>query len=89
MASAGPSLDEAFRLHARYLAFIVLRLVGRGEEVEDLVHDVFLEAARSLERLRNPNAVKAYLTTIAVRRAQRHLLRRRLRAALGLDADYD
>jgi len=24
---------------------------GRGEEVEDLVHDVFLEAARSLERL--------------------------------------
>lgn len=84
------SLDAAYRRYCRYVAAVILRLDGRQSEVEDLVQDVFVEAARGIERLRHPDAVKAWLATIAVRLVRRRLRRRRLRRFLGIDdqADY-
>jgi RNA polymerase sigma-70 factor, ECF subfamily len=83
-------LASAFRAYSRYVAFIGMRVLGRRDEVDDLVQDVFLDAVRGMERLRDPSAAKAWLATLTVRKAHRILRRRRLRRLFGLDegADY-
>jgi RNA polymerase sigma-70 factor (ECF subfamily) len=63
--------------------------VGRNTEVDDLVQDVFVEATRGIERLRQPEAVKGWLATIAVRVCRRRLRLRRVKVLLGLDAGFD
>lgn len=83
-------LDAVYRRYGRYVAAVIFRLEGRKAEVEDLVQEVFLEATRGLAGLQQPEAIKGWLATIAVRVVRRHLHRRRLRAFLGRDvgADY-
>ena len=41
-------LDAAFRAHAAAVATLALRILGRKDDVEDVVHDVFLAAQRGL-----------------------------------------
>jgi RNA polymerase sigma-70 factor (ECF subfamily) len=79
------SLDTLFRRHSRYVARIALRVLGRPDEVDDVVQDVFLAAERGLSSLANPRAVRGWLATIAVRKARDLLRRRRVRAFLGFD----
>ena len=45
-------IDGLFRDHASYVAAIGLRLLGRRDEVDDLVQDVFLAAHRARAKLR-------------------------------------
>src|SRR4051812_49898973 len=78
-------LAAAFRLYARYVAAIALRLLGRDDEVDDVVQEVFLSAAGGLGRLRDPEALKGWLATVTVRLAGRRLRARRMRAWLHLD----
>lgn len=82
--------EAVFRRFAPYVARIGLRLLGRHEEIDDLVQDVFLDAQRGLDELREPGAIKGWLATVTVRKAQRRLKLRRMRRVLGLDegADY-
>jgi RNA polymerase sigma-70 factor (ECF subfamily) len=42
-----------------------LRLTGNRQEAEDLAQETFLQAWRRREHLRNPNAMRAWLFTIA------------------------
>jgi RNA polymerase sigma-70 factor (ECF subfamily) len=70
--------DEMFRRYAPYVAAIGLKLLGRDNELDDLVQDVFLEAHRGLARIRDAAALKSWLATIAVRRASRRLRRQKL-----------
>lgn len=83
-------IETAFRSYGRYVASIAMRIVGRKADVDDLVQDVFLDAVKGLERLRDPGAAKGWLATLTVRKAHRLLSRRRLRSHFGLDegADY-
>lgn len=74
------SLDELFRLHAQYIARVAYRLLGSDSEVDDVVQEVFVEASKALESLRQPTAARAWLSRICVRRALGTLRRRRLRA---------
>ena len=80
-----------YRDYSRYVAAIAHRLLGRDDEVDDLVQDVFLAAQSGLGRLREPAAVKGWLASITVRIARRKLRMRRVRTMLHLDADdsYD
>ena len=78
------SLDEIYRRYCRYVAAVILRLDGRNAEVEDLVQDVFVEATRGLRRLRQPEAIRGWLATIAVRTVRRRLRLRRVKRFLGL-----
>jgi len=80
------SLDEVYRKYGRYVAAVILRLDGRNAEVEDLVQDVFVEAARGIRRLREADAIRGWLATIAVRTVRRRLRLRRAFRFLGLDA---
>jgi RNA polymerase sigma-70 factor (ECF subfamily) len=64
-------------------------LLGRADEVDDLVQDVFLDAIRGLRSLREPGALRAWLATVTVRHARRRLRRRSLLSMLGLDRGTD
>lgn len=82
-------LDGAFRAHARYVGYIALRILGRPEEVDDLVQDVFLDAHQSIATLRDPGALKGFLATLTVRKAVRQLKRRKVRRFFGVDDAVD
>ena len=80
-----------FRRYAPYVARIGLRILGRHDEVDDLVQDVFLNVHRHLGELRDPQAVKSWLAAITVRAARRKLQKRRIVEFLGFsrsEVDY-
>jgi len=88
----GPlSLAQAYRLYSRYVAAIAVRLLGRDDEVDDVVQDVFLRAHKGLAQLRDPQAVRGWLATVTVRVARRKLRWRKIGRVLGLteSGDYD
>jgi len=75
--------DGVFRRYASYVAAIAHRLLGRDDEVDDTVQEVFLAAVHGLPRLRDPDAVKPWLARVTVRVARRKLRFRRMRAFFG------
>jgi RNA polymerase sigma-70 factor (ECF subfamily) len=74
-----------FDSYAPYVAAIATRVLGRADEVEDLVQEVFLVVVSGVYQLRNPEAIKGWLATVTVRLAMRRLRWRRLRGWLRLD----
>lgn len=68
--------DEVFRRYAPYVGALVLKLLGRPGDVDDVVQDVFMQAHRGLGKLREPAAVKPWLRRITIRRARRFLRKR-------------
>lgn len=59
---------------------IIRRILGRGQhEIEDVVHDAFVQALGSLERLRDPQALVGWMQTIATHTACRAIRARRAR----------
>lgn len=83
--------DGVFRRYSPYVARVALRLLGHDSEVDDLVQDVFLEAHRGLQGLRDGSALRAWLARVCVRKATRRLRRRRLLTLLSLEvvAEHD
>jgi RNA polymerase sigma-70 factor, ECF subfamily len=82
-------LEQAFRAHAPQVATMALRILGRHEEADDLVQDVFMKAGNWLSKLNDPSAARAWLLKVTVRLAWRRLRMRRWRGALGFDDSYD
>jgi RNA polymerase sigma-70 factor (ECF subfamily) len=78
-------LQQVFRLHAPFVASLAHRLLGRNDEVDDVVQDVFLAAIRGIHGLRDPSAVRSWLAAVTVRVARRRLRALRLRRWCGLD----
>jgi RNA polymerase sigma-70 factor, ECF subfamily len=76
--------EALFRRHARLLNGLAYRLLGRDDEVDDLVQEAFLAALRGLDRLENPQAFSAWLCSIMVRTAHKTLRRRSMLVRLGL-----
>ncbi len=83
------TIASAYAAYSRLVAHIGIRILGRHDEVDDLVQDVFVEAARWLPRIENRASLKHWLVTVTVRSARRRLQKRRLRTILGLDAGSD
>jgi RNA polymerase sigma-70 factor (ECF subfamily) len=71
--------DDVFRRYAPYVGALVLRLIGRPGDVDDVVQDVFIQAHGTLARLRDPSALRPWLRRITVRRARRWLRKRWVR----------
>ncbi len=46
---------------------MAFRLLGRDDQIDDVVQDMFMVAMRNLHRLRDPGALKGWLATITVR----------------------
>jgi RNA polymerase sigma-70 factor (ECF subfamily) len=76
--------EALFRRHAPMVAGMAFRLLGRDEDVDDLVQDSFVEALRSLDRLQAPQAFASWLASIVVRTSSKVIRRRRLLTRLGL-----
>ena len=86
MVVSEEEIGDLFRRYSSYVATIGIRLLGRDDELDDLVQEVFIEAYRGFHQLRSPDAAKAWLARITVRRAIRRLRRRRLRSFFSLEA---
>jgi RNA polymerase sigma-70 factor (ECF subfamily) len=76
--------EALFRRHARMINGLAYRLMGRDDDVDDLVQEAFLAALRSLDRLENPQAFSSWLCSIMVRTAHKTLRRRSMLTRLGL-----
>jgi RNA polymerase sigma-70 factor (ECF subfamily) len=75
---AGTQLFDRYAPHVRR---VLVRVMGPDAELLDLVHDVFVTALESVNRLVDPKALRAWLTQIAVFTA-RGRIRRRVRGRL-------
>lgn len=60
------------------------RMLGPDTEIEDLVQEVFLRFFRKVRGLRDPGALRAFLTGICIRVSRKELTRRWLRRWLHL-----
>ncbi len=86
VAAAGPAdFATLYRDYGRYVGAVALRILGRDDEVDDVVQEVFLSAIQGLGALRDADALRGWLRTITVRTARGRLQRRRFHAWLGLD----
>jgi len=66
----------AGRLYDRHSAGVhglVYRLLGREAELDDIVQEVFIYALYSIDKLREPAALKSWLLGIAVGKVRSHL----------------
>jgi RNA polymerase sigma-70 factor, ECF subfamily len=77
------SMEAAYKKYSAYVAYVGIRIIGRDDEIDDLVQDVFIEAIRGLKTLRDAGAIKGWLATVTVRVATRRLRMRKLKRALG------
>lgn len=65
-----------FDQHAALVQRVLARLLGADGELEDLLHDVFVEAFAGLRGLRDARAIRAWLVGIAAHTARRCIRRR-------------
>src|SRR6478735_7500525 len=76
--------EALFRRYARMALGLAYRILPVDADIDDLVQDSFLLAFERLERLSNPQAFQAWLSSIVVRTAGKRLRRRRLQIRLGM-----
>lgn len=85
-AAGVPPMPVLYERYSRYVASIAARLLGREDEVKDVVQDVFVAAMEHLDELEKSESVKGWLGTITVNKATSRLRRRKVRAIFGLDS---
>jgi len=62
--------------HAKHVHAVVYRLLGPEAELEDIIQEVFIYAFYSIDKLRDPVALKSWLRGIATGQVRSHLRRR-------------
>ena len=81
--------EALYHRHVRTVTRVVMRLLARSAEAEDVVQDTFILALRDLGKLRDPDAFGEWLLSIAVRQVYRRFRKWKLLRAFGLDAGRD
>jgi RNA polymerase sigma-70 factor (ECF subfamily) len=66
-----------FKRYGRDVERVLFRVLGPDVELADLLHDVFVAALTSIDQVRDPNALRGWLTGIAVRKARKCIVKRR------------
>ncbi|MEZ4441330.1 MAG: sigma-70 family RNA polymerase sigma factor [Polyangiaceae bacterium] len=85
-AQAQAQLYDRFAPHAQR---VLLRCLGSSDELADALQDVFVEVFQCIGKLRDPAALKAWITRVAVYVARARLRRRARRRWLRLAAPDD
>jgi RNA polymerase sigma-70 factor (ECF subfamily) len=75
---------EIWRRFAPLVQRIVNRGLGRDDDVEDIVQNIFMTLFEKLPALRDPEALRAFLVSISARTVRYELRRRRNRRLLVL-----
>jgi RNA polymerase sigma-70 factor, ECF subfamily len=65
-------IDAIYAEHAPFIARVLIRLVGDGAHVDDLLQETFLVAYRKRDTFDGRSAVRTWLYAIAQRLAMRH-----------------
>lgn len=79
------SKDAMCRIYDKYKDFLLTlakSLVGQQETAEDIVHDVFVNFARSIEKFRLKGSLKGYLATCVSNLARDRIRSRKRQAAV-------
>lgn len=71
-------LDDLIRSHSPYVAQLAHRFLGREDEVDDVVQDVFLSLFRHLDQIRQTESLRSWLATTTVRMVGRRMRLRRI-----------
>jgi RNA polymerase sigma-70 factor (ECF subfamily) len=66
-----------FERYGRDVERVLFRVLGPDMELPDLLHDVFVAALTSIDQVRDPSALRGWLTGIAVRKARKCIVKRR------------
>src|SRR4051812_18483374 len=69
--------------HAQAVHRVVYRLLGPGGELDDIVQEVFIYAFSSIDKLREPAALRSWLLGIAAGKVRAYLRRRSRRRWLS------
>lgn len=88
-AGKAADIEQLFQTYSRYIERVIGRLVGPTADLEDLVHDSFVQAIQALPRFRGEASFKTWLTSIAIHVAQHHLRAGRVRRHVPLEAVAD
>ncbi len=78
--------DAFFHHWSSYVAGIGHNILGDPAQVDDLVQEVFIKVLENRNKIRDPQAIKGWLTTVAVRRCYRHLRKRKVFVFLGVSS---
>lgn len=76
-AGRADARSALFERYASDVQRVLYRVLGPDAEVVDLVQDVFVAALTSIGQLRDPSALRSWLTGIAVYKARKCIVRRR------------
>lgn len=68
---------------------ILIRTLGNARDIEDLAQDTFLTVLRRCPTLRDPNALRSFIVSVAIRTARNELRKRAIRRFVGLDEAID
>jgi RNA polymerase sigma-70 factor (ECF subfamily) len=78
------AVGTAFRLYGRYVAATAYRVLRQKDDVDDVVQEVFLDAIRGLDRIRDQESTRAWLTVVTLRLARKKL---RSRGVFALESE--
>jgi len=85
-AGDGAATQAIWDSYAPLVRGLLRRVFGPEDEVEDAVHDVFVRLLESVRQVRDGNALRSYIVTIALNTARAELRRRKVRRFFGLAA---
>jgi RNA polymerase sigma-70 factor, ECF subfamily len=68
--------DRLFLAHGEHVQRVLARVLGPDPDLIDLIQDVFVTALTSFRRLKDPRALRPWLTTIAVFTARARIRKR-------------
>lgn len=77
------ALAELYDQHAAALLAFARRLLGDHDAAEDLVHEVFLSAPRTLGNYQAQSSLRTFLISVAVNHARHHVRAAARRRAAG------
>ncbi|MEM7609119.1 MAG: sigma-70 family RNA polymerase sigma factor [Myxococcota bacterium] len=85
------SPEEAFDRYARYVGAVALRLLGRSDEVDDVVQDTFVELVKRWDSVEDRASLRGWLATVATRIVSKRLKRVRFRSLFWVreEPDYE
>ncbi len=69
------ALQAVFRAHAPYLERLLVRVIGPGAEIEDVLQSTYMGAIAAFPRFRGEAQVRTWLARIAIRTAHERLRR--------------
>jgi RNA polymerase sigma-70 factor, ECF subfamily len=81
--------DAAFHRYAAMISRFVCGVLGSAQDAHDLTQEVFLGLYSRAASIRQPEALKAFLFSAALRQVHSELRRRRVRRWVGLSATGD